>query len=327
MFEKKNQKVSVVIPCYNYARFLKCTVKSLQEQTYQNWEAIIVDDGSTDDTKKIASNLVMEDPRVRYLHQQNSGTSAAKNSGIKLAQGDYLLFLDADDLITPNKLESHIRHFANNPCIDISYSRFRYFKDGCEDQLFTKLDLSSVKEWSKSINGRYKKSFPVFVKRNNMTIHAAMVRKALVEKVGFFNADMDALEDWDYWLRCILHGGYISFLDDVKVLALTRVHQSSATHNLDFSKYADRIYENILSEADRIRREGDEKFYSFIEKEMRRVAYKKESRLRRKKRDELQRVAVSDGLCNQHGFFGVVKEFGFLNGIRVYIEALARNFR
>ncbi|WP_342243638.1 glycosyltransferase family 2 protein [Pseudomonas sp. OTU5201] len=317
-----DHKVSVVIPCYNYARFLTRTIECLRQQSYENWEAIIVDDGSTDGTETVASGLMAEDFRVRYVRQSNAGTSAAKNTGIRLAQGDFILFLDADDLITPDKLRAHIEHFESNPHIDISYSRFRYFEETHENRLFTKLDLSSVKEWSKVINGRYEVALPVFLRGNNMAIHAAVVRKALVEKVGLFDVEMRALEDWDYWLRCILHGAYIAFLDNPQALALTRVHRASATHKVDFSAYKEAVYERVLLEADRICQEGDERFYNFVKKEVRSLERRNRNRLFRKNRAAVQKHILASGLLNFHDLSGVLREFGFLSCIRVYLGAL-----
>ncbi len=320
------QKVSVIIPCYNYARFLGRAVNSLREQSYQNWEAIIVDDGSTDNTEEVASILVGEDSRVRYVRQRNAGTSEAKNAGIRLAQGEFVLFLDADDLITPNKLMAHIEHFKKSPNIDISYSRFRYFEDVCEDKLFTKLDLSSIKEWSKVIDGRYEVAFPVFVKGNNMAIHSAVIKRSLVDKVGFFDVNMRALEDWDYWLRCILRGAYISFLGDPTAIALTRVHPGSATHKIDFSNYEKVIYEKMGVEAARIHKEGDERFYAFIKKEIDALKRKRRNRLFKKKKGELQGRILLSGLSDYGELSAIAREFGLLNCFRVYLGALIKYF-
>lgn len=321
-----DQKVSVIVPCYNYARFLGRTIGSLQMQSYRNWEAIVVDDGSTDDTRQVALRLADEDPRVRYVHQQNSGTSEAKNTGIRLAQGEYVLFLDADDLISPEKLKAHVEHFRNSPHVDISYSRFRYFEDGREDRLFTKLDLSSTEEWLKVIDGRYEVAFPVFVRGNNMAIHAAVVRKALVDKVGFFDVGMRALEDWDYWLRCILRGAYVSYLDDPEAIALVRVHPGSATQNLDFSGYKKVVYAKVAAEAEEIRKGGDNGFYALIKKEMDLVARKERSRLYRKNKDEVQARIISAGFFNGDALSAVAGEIGRMNCLRAYLGALGRYF-
>ena len=101
--------VSVIIPCYNHAHYLCRAVQSVLAQTYADWEAIIVDDGSTDNTREVATRF--SDPRVRYIYQENRGLSAARNTGISAAQGSYLAFLDADDELEPTIQCSAPRQF------------------------------------------------------------------------------------------------------------------------------------------------------------------------------------------------------------------------
>lgn len=317
-------RVSVVIPSYNYARFLGRTIESLLAQSFPSWEAIIVDDGSTDDTEKVAADLVNKDPRIVYVRQQNSGTSAAKNVGIRHARGDYIVFLDADDLLTANKLAAHVEHFKNNPHVDISYSRFRYFQDGNESRLFTKLDLSSEEEWSAVIDGRYDAALPVFLRGNNMAIHAAMVRKSIVDRVGDFDTGMRALEDWDYWLRCILRGAHLAFLDDPKVLALTRVHKGSATQVLDFSDYKQRVYEKVRLEALRLREDGDERLYVLLERELERLVRREKKRLLRAQRKALQARIRSVGLLNFRELSRIAEQFGRVNCLAAYLRVLVK---
>lgn len=318
-------RVSVVIPSYNYARFLERTVESLQAQSFADWEAIVVDDGSTDDTDEVVAELVGKDPRIIYVRQQNAGTSAAKNAGIRHARGEYIVFLDADDLLTTNKLEAHIEHFKSNPHIDISYSRFRYFQDGEESLLFTKLNLSSREEWAAVIDGRYDVALPVFLKGNNMAIHAAMVRKSLVDKVGEFDPYMPALEDWDYWLRCILRGAYLAFLDDPEVLALTRVHKGSATHTLDFSNYKQRVYEKVRLEALGLRKGGEVRLHLVLQVELERLARREKKQLLREQRKALHARIRSAGLLNFRELSVIAGQFGRMECLVAYVRVLAKN--
>src|SRR5690242_15286562 len=99
--------VSIVIPCYNYARFLPDAVGSVLAQTFPNWELIVVDDGSTDATSTTARQLMARHPdrRMRVFQQPNAGPAAARNTGAERASGEYLLFLDADDMLAPTLLE------------------------------------------------------------------------------------------------------------------------------------------------------------------------------------------------------------------------------
>jgi glycosyltransferase involved in cell wall biosynthesis len=100
--------VSIIVPCYNYGYFLPETLDSILAQSYTKWECIIVDDGSTDNTKDVATTYLITDQRFRYIYQNNRGLSAARNTGIKLSKGSYIQFLDADDLLQEKKLESQI---------------------------------------------------------------------------------------------------------------------------------------------------------------------------------------------------------------------------
>ena len=88
---------SIIIPTYNRAKMLDCTIASIKNQTFEDWECIVVDDGSTDDTKDVVLNIIDKDPRIRYVYQQNAERSAARNNGIRNARGQYICFLDSDD--------------------------------------------------------------------------------------------------------------------------------------------------------------------------------------------------------------------------------------
>ena len=100
--------VSVIIPCYNYALYLPESVGSIIKQTYSNWECIIVDDGSTDNTKEVVQQLCAKDDRIKYFLQSNSGPTVARNYGLAVAKGDLIQFLDADDLIENPKIEKQV---------------------------------------------------------------------------------------------------------------------------------------------------------------------------------------------------------------------------
>ena len=121
MEKKDHPLVSVVIPCYNQAIYLSEALDSLLQQTYQNWEAIVVNDGSPDDTENVALGYVEKDKRIKYLCEENAGPSSARNMGIKYAKGEFILPLDADDLIKPEYIEIAIDTFDKNPSIKLVY--------------------------------------------------------------------------------------------------------------------------------------------------------------------------------------------------------------
>ena len=102
--------VSIIIPCYNSERFITETIESVLSQTYKNYEIIVVDDGSTDNTKSIVSNY----PEIKYIYQTNQGTSSARNNGLKVSKGKYIIFLDHDDKLLPERLQSGVEYLEDN---------------------------------------------------------------------------------------------------------------------------------------------------------------------------------------------------------------------
>lgn len=101
-------KVSVIIPCYNQAKFLPRTIAALQAQTFGAWECIVIDDGSKDNTAEVVNNIALHEPRVRLIQQPNGGSASARDLGLQHAQGQFIQFLDADDTIDPEKLQRQV---------------------------------------------------------------------------------------------------------------------------------------------------------------------------------------------------------------------------
>lgn len=116
-------KVSVIIPCYNQAKFLPKAIASLQAQTMPDWECIIVDDGSPDNAAEVANNIALKEPRVRLIQQTNGGLANARNTGLAQAQGEYIQFLDSDDTLAPEKFERQTASMDQKG-LDISYTAF-----------------------------------------------------------------------------------------------------------------------------------------------------------------------------------------------------------
>jgi glycosyltransferase involved in cell wall biosynthesis len=118
--------VSVIIPCYNQGEFLSFAFRSLQEQSLTQWECIVVDDGSTDNTAEVAESFIQADKRIRLIQQPNSGSAVARNKGLAEAKGEYIQFLDADDMLNHDKLHLQSEYMTTNN-IDVSYTRNAYF--------------------------------------------------------------------------------------------------------------------------------------------------------------------------------------------------------
>lgn len=116
-----NPLVSVIVPCYNQAQFLPETLESIMQQTYHNWECIIMNDGSQDNTDEIAKIWIEKDHRIQYLKKENTGVCDTRNKGIALAKGTYILPLDADDKIAPQYIEKAIGEFNKNDKLKLVY--------------------------------------------------------------------------------------------------------------------------------------------------------------------------------------------------------------
>ena len=118
--------ISIIIPCYNQVAFLPETLQSVLDQSYEHWECIIVNDGSLDNTEEVALEWCQKDSRFNYLKKENGGLSSARNAGLKIAKGEYIQFLDSDDILEKDKLLQQSSFFQTN--IDIIVSGYRYFE-------------------------------------------------------------------------------------------------------------------------------------------------------------------------------------------------------
>ena len=223
--------VSVVVPTFNYARFIVQTLDSLHAQTYENWECVVVDDGSTDDTREVVAGVAARDARVRYFRQENRGQPAALNAGLRLLNGELLQILDADDLIEPRKLELHTACLLERPDVDIVYGEARYFRgNDVGERLHTMRGEDTPRE--PGVSGAGREVLHRLVRSNITTVNAPLMRRRVVEAVGEFDERLSPVQDWDYWLRCALAGMRFRYDAPEGSLALVRVHHSSASQNL-----------------------------------------------------------------------------------------------
>lgn len=238
--------VSIILPSYNYASFIADAVASVLQQTHSHIEVIIVDDGSTDDTADVAAGLVKQDDRVVYIRQGNQGPSAARNTGIQQSKGEFILFLDADDIFHHQKIQAHLEHFVQVPDADISYGRSRYFLSGKPEENFSSIALDN-NDWMPCVSGNATTVMPALVVNNIMPICSAMLRRSVVERVSNFDNALKWVEDWDYWLRAAAAGCRFEFSDDERLAAFIRVHDTSLSKNASgmlISQYRLRL-ENI----------------------------------------------------------------------------------
>jgi len=222
--------VSVIVPTYNYGRFIEETLECLRAQTYVNWECIVVDDGSTDDTAERVSHFIEQDARFKFLRQENARQAAAKNNGLRNSAGQYIQFLDADDLIEPQKFAKQVEFLEAHPEVDIIYGSMRYFKTETPDERLYWV-WGENKPWMPETSGSGKEVLTALVRQNIMVINSPMIRRRVVDAVGLFDNRLPPAEDWDYWLRCAAAGMCFQFEDLPGTLALVRWHSSSSSYD------------------------------------------------------------------------------------------------
>lgn len=221
--------VSVIVPTYNYARFVGEMLESLQAQTYAHWECIVVDDDSTDDTREVVARYAAGDARITYAHQRNALQAAAKNTGLRRASGEYVQFLDADDLIEPRKFEHQVAYLQSHAEVDIVYGGVRYFRTNASERFYSMDEHNQP--WMPEISGAGREMIEALLRANIMVINSPLVRRRIVERVGLFQDALPPAEDWDYWLRCALAGARFEFADLAGTLALVRGHSVSSSRN------------------------------------------------------------------------------------------------
>lgn len=180
--------VSVIVASYNMGSYLPLAVSSALAQTYGNIEVLIIDDGSTDDTAAIARGL-LTDPRVRYIHQQNGGQASSKNRGIRESKGEFIAFLDADDLWAPTKLDEQIPLFMKSAKVGVVCAR--YVEIDAEGKEL-RVDPSTF--FRGKVSGR-------LLKYNYIGFSTSVVRRECFETLGCFKEDLGMGIDYELWLR------------------------------------------------------------------------------------------------------------------------------
>lgn len=215
--------VSVAISAYNYAKFLPAAINSVLAQDYPNFEVIVVDDGSKDNTAEVVAAF---GDRVRYIYQTNAGLSAARNTGIKAAQFDYVAFLDADDQFQPSMLRRIMETFAKLPA--------EFAVVACRTSY---MDIEGRDLKSKTLQGTEPQEFTCrdFIFKNRCSADAAIVRKSVFEEVGQYDTSLRSTEDRDIWIRITARKRFFLIPE---ALLRVRLHPNS------MSKHADRMKDN-----------------------------------------------------------------------------------
>lgn len=226
-------RVSVVVPTYNRAATIFESIKSISVQTYRDFEIIVVDDGSTDNTKEVLASLCLRN-EIRNFQQSNKGAAAARNKGIAEAQGEYIAFCDSDDLYVPEKLELQVKYLENHPECGLVYSDLMSF---CGDQVVCPSYFAERRPYEGWV-------FEKLVERNFITNVSVMVRRKCLEEVGGFNESLRTSEDYEMWLR-FTRKFQVGFIP--KILVKVRRHPKNLTSN------EQEVYDNHLEVLELIR--------------------------------------------------------------------------
>lgn len=205
-----NPLVSIIVPCYKQAHYLSEALQSVLEQTYTNWECIIVNDGSPDNAERVAKKWMEKDSRFQYLYKENGGLSSARNAGIRCAKGTYILPLDADDKIHSTYLEKIVKVFSGNSALELVTSRIQFFG-------------SSTKEL-KLPNYNYKRGLV-----RNCFVCTSAFKKVSWEEVGGYDENMQSFEDWEFWIRILNEKSRVYKIPEK--MFFYRKHQSDSMSN------------------------------------------------------------------------------------------------
>ncbi|MFN7141059.1 MAG: glycosyltransferase family 2 protein [Limisphaerales bacterium] len=235
-------KVSVIMPCYNHAKFLAESVKAVLDQSFTDLELIIIDDCSTDHSWDVICKLADSDSRILPLrHSTNNGLSKARNNGLRASKGEFIAFCDSDDVWTPNKLDVQVSLLDCHPEYALTY---------CDSLI--------IDENSRSLDTHFSDLYPLpekpsgflfleLIRRNFINIQSVLVRKEFLDQIGGFDEQVDLVQDWWCWLRLSRSQRFLYSWD---ALAKYRVHSRSTNivQKREYSINRVRVYHRVLRE-------------------------------------------------------------------------------
>ncbi|WP_418511954.1 glycosyltransferase family 2 protein [Corallibacter sp.] len=211
-------QVSIIIPTYNRATYIGEALTSIINQTYTHWECLVIDDGSTDNTKTVVSAYQDKDDRIRYTTRPDSypkGSNGSRNYGLSLAQGQYIAFCDDDDYWLHDKLEKQIPIFQQHPEVGLVTGNIEYVNS---DGMRTGRVIKQT--------GNHGYVFEEILLKNRLSMITPVIKREVFDKVGLFNTNFVIFEDWEYWRRVAYYYKFYA-LDDV--LACVRKHDTNTS--------------------------------------------------------------------------------------------------
>ncbi|RZL69859.1 MAG: glycosyltransferase [Pedobacter sp.] len=223
-------KISVIMPAYNASKYIEASINCVISQVYKNWELIVVDDGSTDDTFTIIERYTHIDDRIKVIRQENKKQGEAKNQAIKNCTGKYLAFLDADDLWMPNKLSISLRELKKGN-YDLLFTDAYFF----ENEFIELKQYQTFGITEHIYHG--KEGILMFLENNRIPNLTVLVKTDIITFAGPFR-NIHAAEDYDMWLRLLSHGARFKAIGET--LSMYRMHNESVS-----AKDRNAIYETI----------------------------------------------------------------------------------
>ncbi|MCA9407842.1 MAG: glycosyltransferase [Candidatus Omnitrophica bacterium] len=221
-----NPKISVIIPAYNGAVFLPQTLKSVFQQTYQPFEIIVIDDGSTDNTPDVLKPF---EDKIIYHRKENGGAAKAMNTGMQMAKGDFIAILEQDDLWFKHKLEKQVDLMLKYPDVGVTCANFvtRFAgKDTPLKRHFHRLRLKDTYNFDAPLAGD---NLQIMMKENFVcTFSSVMIRRNIIEKIGVTNPEFRICFDFEYWIRC---AKVTKFALQADILLFKRVHGGNLSFN------------------------------------------------------------------------------------------------
>ena len=188
--------VSIIVPCYKQACYLPEALQSVLSQTFQDWECIIVNDGSPDKTEEVARQFITADSRIKYIYQENQGVSATRNNAVAHSTGKYILPLDADDIIMPTYLQKAVDYLESHPECNIVTCKAKMFGAMNKNWVFDDYDYSELK-WKNTI------------------MNSSVFRREDFDRTSGYNVNMvHGYEDWEFWITLLNENSKVHRLDE-----------------------------------------------------------------------------------------------------------------
>ena len=216
-------KVSVVIPTYNRESFIEETIESVLNQTFKDFEIIVVDDGSTDNTKE---KLKRFGTKIKLIEQKNSERAVSRNNGVKNSNSEYIAFLDSDDIWIKDKLEKQVNILNTRPNVILAYGQCLRINEKSKP----------IKIAKRQLNGFSGRVYENLLLRNFITSPTPLVRREYFNKTSGFQSQYIPYEDWEYWIRFSLMGDF-HFIEEP--VAYYRVHKEQSVQNTNAKKIED----------------------------------------------------------------------------------------